>query len=123
METRVIVFNPFRYNPNKTHSMLDVINVGKFDSENLHFTTNYGLQVKPISEVECDTTKVVNLTDIDYKDSLYWWFKQYPKEVGKEVVLDLTLNKGLEYKGNCWHFGLFIQVTDDKILVNPNLTL
>lgn len=124
METKLILFNPFGHRPEKKPIMLEVINFGKFDGEALHYTTRQGLQVKSIPEIEMGReTRVVNLTDIDYRDSLHWWFKQYPKESGKEVVLDTTLTSGLEYKGNCWHFGLFIQVTDEKIYVNPNLSL
>jgi hypothetical protein len=103
-------------------TMLNIINAGTEVNGKIKYLTSDGWQNKTKAEIENNCTKVIELQNIDFKDSLYYWFKRNPQAYSKAIEIDNSITNGEVYRGNCWTFSLKIQQTENKILINPLFT-
>lgn len=99
--------------------MLDIINWGtKVGEDSINMFTKDGYVTKLKSDVNDGYVKLVNIEDINVKESLYWWFKSHQGEHNKVLVFDENLEAGERYFGNCWRMGLLLSSTENELKYN-----
>lgn len=109
----------YRIHSNDTDiTMLSIINHGFIEKGKMSYLTKDGEQNKFIEEINNDHCKVVSINEVDFKGSLYGWFRDNRLHSDKEIVFYPTLTNGIQYKGSSWRYALLIEPTDDNIKVN-----
>jgi len=94
-------------------TMLNIINHGVVKNGTIEYLSTNGIKKQPIDNIEM--CKVFDVSEIDYKDSLYWWFRKNNGHYDKQIVINENLETGEIYQGNCWRYKLLINPTEKEI--------
>lgn len=113
---KLITHNVFK---SDTSNFLSVINFGFEKGGKISYLTKDGQQFKTKQEIENNCTKVKELNDIDFKSSLYHWYKSNPKAYDKPINIDFNITTGEVYRERCWVFPLLIEQTETTIKIKP----
>lgn len=103
----------FCYVDKTNPSMLNIINHGIVKNGNIEYLSKNGIKKQPIDNIEM--CKVFDVSEIDYKDSLYWWFSKNQGHHDKQIVINENLETGEIYQGNFWRYKLLINPTEKEI--------